>query len=152
LNQKRITKRQRTLQKEVADLLMSLRLTTDLSSVEPEFRTTHLELAKRDLTTSAVLGKYLLMDEHLNDQICRQFFPNRPYPALWRTKRFRAFNYFVLERLYLVQKVEFVRSCIRLPKKVYKDILALNDLRNALAHSFFPENRRMKPRNLAPSE
>ncbi len=45
-----------------------------------------------------------------------------------------------------MQKVEFVRSCIRLPKKIYKDILALNDLRNAVAHSFFPENRRVKPK------
>lgn len=32
-----------------------------------------------------------------------------------------------------------------MPQKVYKDLLALNDLRNALAHSFFPENRRVKP-------
>jgi len=31
-----------------------------------------------------------------------------------------------------------------MPKKVYKDLRALNDLRNALAHSFFPENRRVK--------
>jgi len=29
--------------------------------------------------------------------------------------------------------------------KVYKYLLALNELRNALAHSFFPENRRVKP-------
>jgi hypothetical protein len=32
-----------------------------------------------------------------------------------------------------------------MPPAVYKNLLALNDLRNALAHSFFPENRRVKP-------
>lgn len=95
---------------------------------------------------SGVLGRYLLMDELLNDVICREFFPReRPYPELWRTKKFKAFNYYVLERIYLVQKAEFVRNRIRMPKKVYKDLMALNDLRNAIAHSFFPENRRVKP-------
>jgi hypothetical protein len=64
---------------------------------------------------------------------------------LWRTAKFKAFNYHVLERLYLVQKADFVRARTRLPKKVYKDLLALSELRNALAHSFFPENRRVKP-------
>jgi hypothetical protein len=32
-----------------------------------------------------------------------------------------------------------------LPTKIYKDLVALNELRNGLAHSFFPENRRVKP-------
>lgn len=105
-----------------------------------------IELAKRGLVISGVLGRYLLMDELLNDVICREFFPReRPYPELWRTKKFKAFNYYVLERIYLVQKAEFVRNRIRMPKKVYKDLMALNDLRNAIAHSFFPENRRVKP-------
>jgi len=86
------------------------------------------------------------MDELLNDVICREFFSReRSYPKLWRTKRFRAFNYYVLERIYLVQKADFVRACTRMLPKVYKDLLALNELRNALAHSFFPENRRVKP-------
>jgi hypothetical protein len=77
------------------------------------------------------------MDELLNDLICSEFFPRaRSYPDLWRTKKFKAFNYYVLERIYLVQKAEFVRNRIRISKKVYKDLLALNDLRNALARSF----------------
>lgn len=140
-----LTRKQRRLQEEVAVLLRSLQLTTDVTAVDPELRTIHLELAKRNLIVGAVLREYLLMDEYLNNEICKEFFPHRSYPQLWRTKRFRAFNYHILERLYLVQKAEFVRSRIRLPKKTYKDILALNDPRNALAHSFFPENRRVKP-------
>jgi len=141
-----MTKKQRKLQKEVADLLVLLRLVPDVAPVDPDLRTVHLELAKRKLITGAVLGEYLLVDEHLSNEMCREFFPDRSYTKLWRTKRFQAFNYHILERLYLVQKVEFVRARIRLPKEIYKDILALNDLRNALAHSFFPENRRVKPR------
>jgi hypothetical protein len=142
-----LTKRQRDLTGQVKHLLDALRLSPDISDVDPELRTTHLEMAKRDLVTSAVLSRYLLMDELLNDIICRDFFPReRSYPQLWRTVKFKAFNHHVLERLYLVQKAEFVRARNRLPKKVYRDLLALNELRNALAHSFFPENRRVKPR------
>ena len=141
-----LTKKQRALQKEISDLLKWLKLTPDLTELDAADRTSHLTWGKRELITSAILGQYLLTDEHLNNEMCREFFPRRTYAKLWRTKRFRAFNYYILERLYLAQKVEFGRSGIRLPKKIYKDILALNDLRNAVAHSFFPENRRVKRR------
>ena len=142
----KLTRKQSKLTEEVNHLLVLLKLSQEVSEVDPELRTTHLELAKRGLVISGVLSRYLLMDELLNDVICSNFFPRkRPYPNLWRTKKFKAFNYYVLERIYLVQKAEFVRNRIRMPKKVYKDLLALNDLRNAVAHSFFPENRRVKP-------
>ncbi len=142
----RLTKKQRELTEQVNYLLDLLKLSPDLSGVERNLWTTHLELARRYLVTSGVLSKYLLMDELLNDVICREFFPReRSYLQLWRTKRFRTFNYYVLERIYLVQKADFVRVRTRMPPKVYKDLLALNELRNALAHSFFPENRRVKP-------
>jgi hypothetical protein len=141
-----LTRKQRELAEQVKYLLRVLKLSADVSEVDRELWTTHLEMARRYLVTSGVLSQYLLMDELLNDVICREFFPReRPYTQLWRTAKFKAFNYHVLERLYLVQKTEFVRARIRMSKKVYKDLLALNDLRNALAHSFFPENRRVKP-------
>jgi hypothetical protein len=135
-----LTKKQRELTEQVKYLLRVLKLSPDVSEVDQEFWTTHLEMARRYLVTSGVLSQYLLMDELLNDVICREFFPRDcSYPQLWRTAKFRAFNYHVLE------KTEFVRARIRMPKKVYRDLLALNDLRNALAHFFFPENRRVKP-------
>jgi hypothetical protein len=51
----------------------------------------------------------------------------------------------VLERLYLLQKLDLVRSVHEIPKWVSSDLAALNDLRNGIAHSFFPQNRRRKP-------
>jgi hypothetical protein len=142
----KLTKKQRELAKDIKYIAELLRLTPDVSSVDRELWTVHLERAWRDLVISGVLGQYLWMDEMLNDVICGVLFPGSPsYPQLWRTKRFKAFNYYVLERIYLIQKADFVQATIRMPKKVHKDLLALNDLRNALAHSFFPENRRVKP-------
>jgi len=142
----RLTKKQRTLQKEVSALLEFLRVIPDLTTVKPARRTECLTWAKRELITSAVLRQYLLMDEHLNNEICWQFFPRRTYRELWRTKRFRAFSNYILDRLSLLPKLDFVRARIHLPERFYKDIRDLNALRNALAHSFFPENRRSKPK------
>jgi hypothetical protein len=86
------------------------------------------------------------MDEHLNNEMCWQFFPRGTFIALWKTKRFRAFNQYILDRLPLLQKLEFVRARIPLPNEFYDRVRALNSLRNAVAHSFFPENRRAKPK------
>ena len=142
----KLTKRQREIANDIKYLTEVLKLTPELSGVDREFRTVHLELARRHLVTSGVLNQYLWMDEMLNDTICRELFPrSAAYPQLWHTKWFKAFNYYVLERIYLVQKADFARATTRMPKKVYKDLMALNELRNALAHSFFPENRRVKP-------
>jgi hypothetical protein len=142
----RLTNKQRALQKEVSALLKWLRVTTDLTRVKAADRTNYLTWAKRELIITAVLRQYLLIDEHLNNEICWDFFPRRTYAELWRTKRFRAFSNHILDRLALLPKLEFVRVRIRLSNRFYNDIRDLNALRNALAHSFFPENRRVKPK------
>jgi len=61
---------------------------------------------------------------------------------LWKTKRFKVFNYHVLEMLTLHKKLSFFGAIWPVPKSVARDVRELNALRNGLAHSFFPENRR----------
>jgi len=59
------------------------------------------------------------MDEFLNMIICWQYFgKRRPFPQLWRTKRFKSFNHFILDKLYLLQKLDLVRSIHEIPKSV----------------------------------
>ena len=90
--------------------------------------------------------KYVLMDECLNAVICWDYFgKKRLFQQLWKTRRFKSFNHFILDKIYLVQKLDLVKSMHKLPKFVSSDLAALNDLRNGIAHSFFPENRRKKP-------
>lgn len=74
-------------------------------------RTPRLEFAKDQIIRSAVVLKYVLMDEFLSAIVCWHYFGrSRSFPHLWKTKRFRSFNYFVLEMLYLLQKLDLVRS------------------------------------------
>ncbi len=144
----KLTAKQRRLVTELRDLLSTLMLDPDeiVADAEPEGRTTRLELAKDQIIRSAVILKYVLMDEFLSAVICWHYFGRkRGFAQLWKTKRFRSFNYFILERLYLLQKLDLVRSIHEIPKWVPSDLAALNELRNGIAHSFFPQNRRRKP-------
>jgi hypothetical protein len=144
----KLTKKQRLLLKQLKDLMYRVRLDiTDLASESnPEMRTVYLEAAKNKIIRSEVIMRYVLMDEFLTDIICHYYFgKKRSFPRLWRTKRFRSFNYFIVEKLYILQKLDLAKTILDIPKWVASDVAALNDLRNGIAHSFFPENRRRKP-------
>jgi hypothetical protein len=108
---------------------------------EPESWTTRLRLAKDQLVRSQVVMSYALIDELLGSSIARYVFGSRrSFPQLWRTKRFRLFNYHILEELSLLKKLRLVKAIAPMPTRVVRDIERLNSLRNALAHAFFPEN------------
>ena len=144
----KLTKKQRELVAEVKHLLSVLALDPAeiAADVDPEARTTYLELAKDQVIRSAVILKYVLMDELLSAVVCWHYFgKKRSFQKLWKTKRFKSFNYFILEKLYLLQKLDLARSIHEIPKWVSSDLGALNELRNGIAHSFFPQNRRRKP-------
>ncbi len=65
---------------------------------------------------------------------------------MWKTQKFRTFNYHVLEELSLLKKLTFVKSILKTPKSVVNNIQRINALRNGLAHAFFPENlKALKP-------
>ena len=141
-----MTRGEKALTARLSEVTKLLALGLNVEDVDPEFRKTHLELAIRHMITGEVLRQYVLMDEHLSAMMATHFFGwDRSFLQLWRTKTFRAFNYFILEKLYLLAKLDFVAHVYDVPQKVNRDLRALNDLRNALAHSFFPENRRVKP-------
>jgi hypothetical protein len=144
----KLTKKQRELVAELNHLTSTLGLDCDeiVADAYPEVKTPLLQLAKDQLTRSAIILKYVLMDEFLSGVICWHYFgKKRGFPELWKTKRFKSFNYFVLEKLYLLQKLELVRSIHDIPRWVSSDLAALNELRNGIAHSFFPQSRRRKP-------
>jgi hypothetical protein len=57
-------------------------------------------------------------------------------------KKFRVFVHFMLDEMYLLKKMQLVHAIRPLPKDVRRTIERVNAIRNAMAHSFFPENRR----------
>jgi len=79
------------------------------------------------------------VNEQLDVIICDYFFGKK---ANWRQKRFKLFNQHILEKLTIVNKIDLLSEFLEIPHQVRSFILILNGLRNAFAHSFFPENRR----------
>jgi hypothetical protein len=104
-----------------------------------------LDISKRGSSTSSL--EPTLVDEFLNMVLCKHYFGRkRSFINLWRTKKFQLFNYYILEELYISQKLRHVKAIRKVPKKIVDNINRLNALRNVLAHSFFPENlKRAKP-------
>jgi hypothetical protein len=101
-----------------------------------------LTFARRRLIIATIVTDYTFFEEMLGSIIARYYFGARPFSQLWRTKRFKRFNHYVLERLYLLQKLALVKEILPVPKAVSSYLERLNDLRNAVAHAFFPENLR----------
>ena len=144
----RLTAVQRKLVKEVNEIadLFNLSVSAILNE-EPDSWTSRLRVAKDQLVRSQVIMSYTLVDEFLNMQLAHYFFGRENgFIKLWRTKRFRLFNYHVLEELSLLQKLRFAKAIKPIPKDIVADIERLNALRNGLAHAFFPENlKKVKP-------
>lgn len=143
-----LTAKQRRLVHELVDIASLVKVDyTDIRSYKRPARTQLLEMMLRKLIISEVVTSYTLTDEHLNLVICHYFFGKKAnFIRLWKTKRFKLFNYHILEELPLLAKLRFVKSIWNVPKTIAADIERLNSLRNGLAHAFFPENlRRSKP-------
>jgi hypothetical protein len=107
-----------------------------------EFLTTMLGLIRDELIVSAIVHEYTFIDELLGSIITKYFFGSAGGRSAWRTRRFQRFNHFILERLYLLEKLALVRDIRPLPRAVVTYVQSVNDLRNAVAHAFFPENLR----------
>jgi hypothetical protein len=90
--------------------------------------------------------KYTLIDEFLSVIICHFYFrkPKEPFTftRLWRTKKFQIFAHYFLDETYLLKKMALVNAIKEIPSPVKSAVTRINDVRNAVAHSFFPENRR----------
>jgi hypothetical protein len=144
----KITNTQRKILREldeIADILgMNFR---EIEEVENEARIPVLKNIKDQYVRGEVIIAYALIDEFLSSAICHYFFGKKKgFIKLWRTKKFKNFNYYVLEKLYLLNKLDLVKTIFKIPREIENAIKRVNDLRNGLAHSFFPENlRRNKP-------
>ena len=140
----KLTEKQKRLVAKVKDIAELCVLDyEDILDYPSEDRTTRLELMIRQFVLSKIVWEYTYVDELLGSVICHFFFgTKRDFPKLWRTKKFRIFNFYILEVLSLSEKLRLVKSIQTVPKSIAADIETLNALRNGLAHAYFPENLR----------
>src|SRR6266704_1035796 len=116
-----------SLTKKQKDLVAELEKVSELLSLDwrrikdydRDSRTPHLERMKRHLIIGEVVMQYTLIDEYLNVQLCHHFFGRKKsFIKLWKTKKFQNFNYNILEGLFLLEKLRYVKSFMKIPKKI----------------------------------
>lgn len=143
-----LTRAERKLQAEVKEIAFLVGV--DFWAVEEHYKSGYrkakLELMKDKLVRSEVIYWYTLIDEYLTDVICDYYFrrhkKSASYNRLWRTKHFKVFVHYLMDETYLLKKLSMVEAIKKVPTDVSKSIKRINDLRNVLAHSLFPQNRR----------
>jgi hypothetical protein len=139
-----LSRKQRQLKNELLAISETLGLDYwNILGRKREARTPVLEVIKREVVRGEVVSQYTLIDDLLATELCRYFFPNQDLLRLWKTKRFRRFNYYVIERLYLLHKLALIKDVYAVPNRIAATIEEINALRNAMAHAFFPENLRV---------
>ena len=111
---------------------------------KPDERTTILHLMKDKIIRGDVILKYTLIDEFPTDIICDYYFERKEphYGRLWRTKPFQVFVHYIMDEIYLLKKLSIVHAIRPVPKDVRSAITRVNDVRNDVAHTFFPQQRR----------
>jgi hypothetical protein len=142
-----LTRRQRELFKEAEAIAALTKLDYHkIEEADPEARIPLLRIAINNMVIAQMVRCYTLLDEILSDLVVRYFFkqPKKQdhFGRLWRTKKFQTFTHHILDEMYLLKKMEHVHAIDPLPSEVIKTIRKVNALRNAFAHSFFPENRK----------
>jgi hypothetical protein len=140
----RLTQKQRKLIGELEKVASIVRIDYwNIRDREKEARTPVLDVMMRELIRGEVIGQYTLIDDLLSTEVCLYFLPGKDLIKQWKTKKFRRFNYYVIERLYMTQKLAFLKDVYNVPRDIASRIEEINALRNALAHAFFPENLRV---------
>jgi uncharacterized protein YutE (UPF0331/DUF86 family) len=137
-----LTKKQKRLVKELERLYSLLSMDFyNIKAYPKQTRTVRLELMQRAAVRQKVVSMYTLIDEYLASELCVHFFgTKRTFIQLWKTRKFALFNAHFIEELSLMPKFRYVKALKTIPKAIAADIERLNALRNAVAHSFFPEN------------
>ena len=139
-----LTKAQRRVVDEIEEIL---RLGSyDWRVVEALYeagaRLQQLKRIKLDFIRMKVIGDFVFVDELLTVVIVAYFFPVKDFPKRWKNKKMLAFMHFVIEELFVLRKLALVKEIKPFDKHKAKLIQSLNALRNAMAHSFLPENKR----------
>lgn len=110
---------------------------------DPHQRRAYYDLARDRMVRVVIVSHYVFLDELLTNLIGRHYFgAKRSEMKLWKTARFRNFQYHIMEELSLMKKLALVKAFKSVPSRIEEIVRLTNVLRNAVAHSFFPTNKR----------
>jgi hypothetical protein len=141
-----LTKKERELQKEAEEIAVMANIDFWSAEREPKgHRRSFIELAISRIVVAEIITRYTHLDEILSELICHYYFPRRRERGrhkLWKNDKFRIFVNYLLDETYLIKKLDIAHAINPIAREVRSIVQKVNSLRNAMAHSFFPENRK----------
>jgi len=109
----------------------------DLAEEDPKHLAPMLRVMTDQAVRSDVIYEYTLIDVELDFIIYHHFFGRgKKFDAAKRTKRYNTLR-LIMQKMYLMQKLDVIRSFKNIPSGIASKIAAINDIRNSLAHTFF---------------
>jgi hypothetical protein len=141
----KLTQEEKEIIKEIKEISKKVGFGYDnLETYSEDNRIYHLNWVKALMIRSAIVTDHTLLDENLNRCIVNYFFGRKKdINSLWKTKKFKSFNYFILEKLSLRNKIRLVKNIRKIPDEIVKNIEGINYLRNAIVHAFNPDSLRV---------
>jgi hypothetical protein len=107
-----------------------------------EYNEDNVNNLKHDLNTiviGLVIQGYNLVNVYLDILILNYYFPTKNQS---NAKPRKLFSQYILDCLYLINKADFCNNILPLRKKMMENIHKINNIRNDLSHSIFPELRK----------
>jgi hypothetical protein len=142
----KLTAKQHRLKAEIEEIAAFIQMDHWNILNYEEDRTTYLEIMKLQLVRGDIVTKYTLIDELLAVDICHYYFKRAQkgfsFREQWKTQKFRVFNHYIIDETFLMKKMAIAHAIKEIPAPIRSAIARINDVRNAISHSFFPENRR----------
>ena len=135
-------KKQNELTKEIKELLSKEYLLPEeiiKDSEDQEEINIRLDIAKDRLIRLLIISDYVMINFLLDKIISNYFFKKSKHEQI---KRPKIFQQHFLDRLTIPNKIDLLDEFFKLNNIDKGFILTLNGLRNAFAHSFFPQDRK----------
>lgn len=144
----KLTAYERRLWVEVDRILyqnyLTPRTVTDFWGGDRDAVVWHLKQMKERVIRAIVVVRYVELDDVLNRTILKSLFDKGPLRR--RSKKVTA-TQAMLDHLYPQQKLDIVKTLRDVPKRISSHVMALNTLRNSLAHRFdltqIPKSKRL---------
>jgi hypothetical protein len=142
-----LTRAKRRLRSEVEEIASFVQMDVVWNFERYADLTTSLKIMRDKLVRGHIIAQYTFIDEYLAMIICNYYFyrpkkKNVWYRELWKTKRFRVFMHHLMDEMFVLKKLSVVEAIKDVPTDVSNAIKRINDVRNAIAHTLFPEQRR----------
>jgi hypothetical protein len=102
-----------------------------------------LERVKENLIRSCVVQAYVLVDETLG-YVIENYFLSAPKKGMPQEAKDKSllFHHFLTQDVFYTKKLDIVGELYDVPDKGLSSLRALNNIRNAMAHSYSPKERR----------